>query len=69
MAEASISPRSTALSEHVCHERFSLVEELLLHHGVELGASGNLHEYRPNRARMGADVSTDLLPQSQQIVT
>ena len=67
MAEASISPRSTACCEDVRHERFSLVEELLLHHGVELGASGNLHEHRPNGARMGADVSADRFPESQQI--
>ena len=53
--------------EDVLHEGFALVEELLLHHGVELGAPGDLHEHRPNGARMGADVSADLLSQSQQI--
>ena len=53
--------------EDVRHEGFPLVEELFLHHGVELGASGDLHQHRPNGARMGADVSPDLLSQSQQI--
>ena len=53
--------------EDVRHESFPLVEKLLLHHGVELGAPRRLHEHRTNGARMGADVSADLLSQSQQI--
>ena len=53
--------------EDVRHESFALVEKLFLHHGVELRTPRRLHEHRANGARMGADVSADLLSQSQQI--
>ena len=67
MAEASISPRSTAWARTCSIKRFALVEELLLHHGVELGAARNLDEHRADGAGMGARVSADRLAQLQQV--